>query len=193
MIEHDINKQNNFICGWYAEDTSLCDELIEYFYASPIKGPGKVVGPDGLSVYEEFKKSTDCPIDDRVLLRKYVNFLQQSTDLYMEKYPYCNESLPWTIKETTQIQHYNPGGGFYNWHAERCTLNVLDRHLVFMTYLNDVTDQGETEFYYQNVKIKPEKGLSLIWPADWTFTHRGVPSPTQEKFIVTGWYNFFQN
>ena len=29
--------------------------------------------------------------------------------------------------------------------------------------------------------------MTLIWPADWTFTHRGVPSPTQEKIITTGW------
>jgi hypothetical protein len=35
--------------------------------------------------------------------------------------------------------------------------------------------------------VSPKKGLTLIWPADWTFTHRGVPSPTQEKIITTGW------
>jgi hypothetical protein len=61
-----------------------------------------------------------------------------------------------------------------------------------MTYLNDVNDQGETEFYHQNIKIKPEKGLTLIWPADWTHTHRGITSPSENKFIVTGWYNFYQ-
>lgn len=191
MIEHSVNKENNFICGWYAEDASLCDDLIDYYYAENFKGPGKVVGDNGLQVNEEVKKSIDCPITDRVLLRRYVNFLQQSADLYIEKYKFCNESMPWTIKEPTQIQHYEPGGGFFQWHHERCSFNVLDRHLVFMTYLNTVTDQGETEFLHQNIKIKPEKGLSLIWPADWPFTHRGIPSPSQEKFIVTGWYNFY--
>jgi hypothetical protein len=59
-----------------------------------------------------------------------------------------------------------------------------------MTYLNDLTDGGETEFHYQQVKVKPEKGLTLIWPADWTHTHRGIPSETQEKYIVTGWLNY---
>ena len=56
-----------------------------------------------------------------------------------------------------------------------------------MTYLNDVTDAGGTEFCHQNLIVQPKKGLTLIWPADWTFTHRGVPSPTQEKIITTGW------
>ena len=60
-----------------------------------------------------------------------------------------------------------------------------------MTYLNDVIDGGETEWYYQNIKIKPERGLTVIWPSDWTFTHRGNTSPTQTKYIATGWFNFF--
>ena len=46
-----------------------------------------------------------------------------------------------------------------------------------MTYLNDVNDYGETEFYYQKLKIKPEKGKTVIWCADWTHTHRGISSP----------------
>jgi len=59
-----------------------------------------------------------------------------------------------------------------------------------MTYLNDVDDAGQTEFFYQQVKIKPIKGLTLFWPADWTHTHRGVTSLTQTKYITTGWYSF---
>jgi tryptophan synthase alpha subunit len=69
---------------------------------------------------------------------------------------------------------------------------ACDRHLVFMTYLNDITDQGETEFYYQQLKVKPEKGLTLMWGVDWTFTHRGIVSPTQEKYITTGWLSFIK-
>jgi len=59
-----------------------------------------------------------------------------------------------------------------------------------MTYLNDISDEGETEFLYQKIKVKPEKGLTLIWPTDWTHTHRGIPSQTETKYIATGWYRF---
>jgi hypothetical protein len=59
-----------------------------------------------------------------------------------------------------------------------------------MTYLNDITDEGETEFFHQQIKIQPRKGLTLIWPADWTYTHRGITSPTQDKYIITGWFNY---
>ena len=59
-----------------------------------------------------------------------------------------------------------------------------------MTYLNDVADRGETEWYYQKLKIKPKKGLTVLWPTDWTYTHRGIPSPSQLKYIITGWYSY---
>jgi len=59
-----------------------------------------------------------------------------------------------------------------------------------MTYLNDIKEGGETEFYYQKLKIKPETGLTLIWGTDWTTTHRGIPSKTETKYIATGWYSF---
>ena len=65
----------------------------------------------------------------------------------------------------------------------------VSRILVFMTYLNDVTDEGETEWVYQDVKIQPKKGLSVMWPSEFTHTHRGIPSKTQEKYISTGWIN----
>ena len=88
--------------------------------------------------------------------------------------------------------HYFQMKGFFKWHCERGVGSepITSRHLVFMTYLNDVTDDGETEFFHQKLKIKPEKGLTVMWPADWTFTHRGITSPTQEKFIITGWFNY---
>jgi hypothetical protein len=59
-----------------------------------------------------------------------------------------------------------------------------------MTYLNDVHDGGETEFLHQKVIVPARKGLTLIWPADWTHVHRGIVSPTEEKYIIGGWFNF---
>ena len=57
-----------------------------------------------------------------------------------------------------------------------------------MIYLNTLTDRGETEFFYQQHFESAERGKLLIWPSDWTHLHRGVPSPTQTKYILTGWF-----
>ena len=97
-----------------------------------------------------------------------------------------------SLTSRTNVQLYPPGGGYKTFHTERTGKGEPEgsRHLVFMTYLNDVADAGGTEFHHQDVIVQPRKGLTLIWPADWTFTHRGVPSPSQEKIITTGWFNF---
>ena len=94
--------------------------------------------------------------------------------------------------EGFNIQHYAPNEGYFEWHNERTTTNSPERALVWMTYLNDVDDGGETEFKYQNLKIKSQKGKTLIWPTDFTHTHRGITSPTQHKYIITGWFHHLQ-
>ena len=96
-----------------------------------------------------------------------------------------------TLREAFNIQHYAPHEGFLGWHCERSTSQTNQRALVFMTYLNDVTDGGETEYYFQKLKVKPVKGKMVVWPTDFTHLHRGITSPTQEKYIATGWYNFW--
>lgn len=195
MREHEINKLNNFIGGWYLDDTSICDELIQFHKESPNRVKGRVGHNDTTIVREDVKQSIDVALSlaPPDLVEKYIlQNLQLVANAYIEKYRYANEFAAWRIVEPPNIQYYPPGGGYKHWHTERGN-NVppmVARHLVFMTYLNDVEDCGETEFYYQQLKIKPEKGLTLIWGADWTFTHRGIPSPSQEKYIVTGWYNY---
>ena len=59
-----------------------------------------------------------------------------------------------------------------------------------MTYLNDIKDGGETYFSSQDLKVKPEKGLTLIWPAYWTHMHKGIPAITEHKMVTTGWLTY---
>ena len=64
------------------------------------------------------------------------------------------------------------------------------RVLAWITYLNDVEKDGETEFLYYNTKIKPEKGKTVIWPSEWTHAHRGIPANNCLKYVITGWFHF---
>ena len=76
--------------------------------------------------------------------------------------------------------------------VDNTTLGNARRLLVFMTYLNDV-DDGGTEFKYQNITTPAKKGLTLIWPAPWTHTHRGQISYTKTKYITTGWFSYIED
>lgn len=180
----------NFIGEYMLDDLSICDEIID-FYSTSNK---KQLGATSKGVDIAVKNSTDVMVNWQTdeIAQKYVDSLAGLTNKYIEEYNFCNVYSAWSITEPINIQHYDPNGGFYKWHTERASsdMPVASRHLAFMTYLNDVNDAGETEFYYQKLKVKPKKGLTLIWPADWTHTHRGVPSPTEEKYIITGWFNF---
>lgn len=182
---------HTFILQEHLADVSICDDIITYYQDAGDKQVGMVMTKAGYSIDKAIKDSSEVMLTDGPVGR-YIEALQEVVNKYIELYPQCNMYAPWGLTSPPNIQCYPPNGGYFSWHTERISAEhpVTSRHLVFMTYLNDVTDGGETEFAIQGVKVQPRKGLTLIWPADWTHTHRGLPSPTQTKYIVTGWFNF---
>ena len=180
----------NFIQTTFIKDLSLCGDIIEYFDNNKEVFPGRSAN----GVDKSVKDSTDCYLTDQDLYNRYVEQLSIVGKEYIKNFPYSDNYGPWGIIDSINIQKYEPSQAFHVWHTERADHSIPNssRHVVFMTYLNDVTDGGETEFYHQDVKVKPQKGLTVIWPADWTHTHRGCPSLTETKYIVTGWFNFIE-
>lgn len=92
-------------------------------------------------------------------------------------------------------QKYDKGvGGYPYWHSEvypqKGTNEALHRIMLFMFYLNDVTEGGETDFYYQDVSVKPKAGTMVIAPAYFTHTHRGNIPKSNDKYILTSWILF---
>lgn len=89
-----------------------------------------------------------------------------------------------------QIQRTNPNSG-YSWHSD---FNIFKseienngvRMLTFIWYLNDIVEDGYTEFI-DGTKIQPKTGRMIIFPACWTFFHRGYPPKSEVKYIATGW------
>lgn len=180
-----------FIMQEYLSDTTICDDLITFFKENENKKQGSTYGGN---VDKRVKDSIDLSVEhlpDDLRKRYYDNQLIKILDKYIDKYEYCLMA-PFSFVEPGNIQYYKPGMGFHLYHCERTEVDFPNstRHLAFMTYLNDVTDGGETEWYYQNLKIQPKKGLTVIWPTDWTHTHRGLTSQTQDKYIITGWLNY---
>jgi len=187
--------ESNFILQSYIKDITLCDDIIEYFeentqyqYDGLISAAGEFT-----NVNKKIKDSTDCLLShNQDLYTKYCNELQPIIEKYVEKFPYSNEYAPWRLIEEIVVQRYLPGQAFYEWHTERSNskMPATTRHIVFMTYLNDVYDGGGTEFYHQNLVTPAKKGSTILWPADWTHTHRGQVSLTETKYIITGWLNY---
>ena len=96
---------------------------------------------------------------------------------------------------TINIQRYEKGqGGYPHWHSEQYPqshgVEALHRVALYMYYLNDVDEGGETEFFYQGRAIKPQKGSMVIAPAGFTHSHRGNVPISHHKYIATSWVMF---
>jgi hypothetical protein len=175
----------------YVKDISICDEIINLHETSQ-----QFAGNIDKGIDPDQKDSTDAIFQSgNDLFDRYFDHIMQVVEQYKTKYSaayYTNNR--WGLYEPVLIQRYLPYQGYHSIHCENGGKKppFCYRHLVFMTYLNSVTDGGHTEFIYQNVSIQPRKGLTLIWPVDWTHSHRGIVSPSQTKYITTGWFSFME-
>lgn len=96
---------------------------------------------------------------------------------------------------TINIQKYIADqGGYPYWHCELYPKadngETLHRVVLWTVYLNDDFAEGETEFLYQNRKIRPRTGSLLIAPTAFTHTHRGNMPKGGNKYIATSWILF---
>jgi hypothetical protein len=184
---------DSFIGGWFIDKT-VCDNIVKYFKDTPnkFKTEGNVYGKKGKTIDKKVKDSLDlivCPKQYSPLFNNYREELQNCLEQYLIRYPESNELARFNINDHYNIQYYKPNGGFKKWHSERGSLLDTTRVLVFMTFLNNATNGG-TNFKYQKLTVPAKKGLTLIWPTDFTHTHKGQISKTHEKYIITGWYSF---
>ena len=82
-----------------------------------------------------------------------------------------------------------PHQGFHAWHQDWGLLPVQARRLMAaMIYLNDVEEGGETAFFHQNIKVKPEKGKMVIFPPYFTHMHKGMRPISNDKYICNCYF-----
>ena len=168
----------------------ICNEMIRRFeqYADEqYEGRlGQQAGKD-----RSIKKSTDLVVSgkphwqdiDRELFRSLGLAIQE----FRETYPFFKGPFK---DSGYAIQRTNPGE-HYHWHIDGGSHEFSQRQLVAVWYLNDVAGPGgETEFSYQDVRIRPEAGKLLLVPPFGTHEHRGTTLRQGVKYIATTWAVF---
>ena len=188
------NKSPNFIGSWNMENDELCNEIIKFFEENKSLQQKGIVGN---MVDPQKKQTTDITIipsqlkDPKYsLFNSYFDSLNDCFLDYKNQYPFLNTFLKKTHIGHFNVQKYISGYHFSLLHSERTSLGFLHRVVAWMTYLNNVDDGGTTDFEYYNIKVKPEIGKTLIWPAEWTHAHRGSVLKSGTKYIITGWIHF---
>ncbi len=183
-----------FISSWILEPPSICDDLIEYFESNKSE---QTKGTSGNRVNKNVKDSTDITIKPKdislpgnEIFIKYFEELFECHKDYISQWSFLKEKSKKFEIGSFNLQRYKPGQHFKKIHTERFSLECLHRVFVFMTYLNDVKEGGSTYFSHYDLEIQPRKGLTLIWPAEWTHAHKGNVLKAGNKYIITGWINF---
>lgn len=200
-LNQNEDKLNNklyphFIGSWNIENNKLCKEIINFFEENKdLQRAGKY----GKGNDQNIKKTTDITIMPNELksiklkcLNNYISKLHHCYTDYQTQWPFLKIFEKMHVG-SFNIQKYSPGDHFSKIHAERTALQDSHRVFAWMTYLNDVEDGGITKFHHYNIKVKPETGKTLIWPAEWTHAHSGEILNTGLKYIVTGWIHFPYN
>lgn len=83
------------------------------------------------------------------------------------------------------VKRYRPkGGDQFQLHYDSLG-PVANRYLVFLWYLNDVSEGGETDFPDIGVKVTPKEGRLVIFPPYWMFQHSGLPPKSNDKYIIS--------
>jgi hypothetical protein len=138
--------------------------------------------------YQKFYLSSD---KSNEILTKINDALDKCIAFYAEEF--------WIVKQLKatslhiKLQKTPPRGGYHVWHCEQADLANTKRVLAWTIYLNDIPDgEGETEFLWQGVRVKPKAGTVCIFPAAFTHTHRGNPVYSCDKYIATGWYTLYE-
>ena len=197
MKKININSQEtHFIGCWNLENNKLCNEMTNFFENNrSLQQPGA----SGMGLNPKVKKTTDIRITPKDLEKKkfeifnqYINELHKCFLDYQNQWPFLKSMIKKVDIPSFNIQKYSRGDHFALIHSERTTLSTLHRLFAWMTYLNDVDvkDGGQTNFDHYRIKIKPEIGKTLIWPAEWTHAHTGEILKNGTKYIVTGWMHF---
>ena len=165
-------------------DEDFCKHCIKKFNNDKNQYQGRV----GRGIDLDLKQSMDLFIsrlddwmeEDDVFFKSLSKNLTKYKEWAPE--PYGHQSQDYHAEDTGyQIQKTSPSG-FYNWHHDQ----IGTRYLTFIWYLNDVYEDGYTEFS-TGLKIQPEAGKIVIFPALWPWMHRGVAPKSEYKYICTGW------
>jgi hypothetical protein len=188
-----LTEEYDDFIGIYAHSVSRedCDRIIrdveKFFETSPKES---ITAGAAQTPFLEFTR-LDYSVNATVHLPEAARIVDEALNQCIQKYAaqyFVTRQLRASTKEV-KLQKTPPRGGYHFWHCENFNKETANRALAWMIYLNDIPEgEGETEFIWQKRRVQPEAGKCLLWPTQFTHTHRGNPVYSTTKYIATGWY-----
>lgn len=181
---------DNFI-GIYRDviDKEICDQLINLFNDKKDFWNYERFVSNTTQISLQFQNHGSFKILSDIVF----DAVKGAIDDYDSYYNVSQNLKKFEYKDSAKLQLSNESNtGITDWHYERSVIEgsvCYNRRLAYILYLNDVVESGKTEFKYINSSCipDPESGLLLIFPADFTHTHRAPSNLKGNKYIITGW------
>jgi prolyl 4-hydroxylase len=177
---------------WFdgALTAEFCEKMIVSFEqmkeAQSPNGRGHRAGLENSSWHE----LNLTPLADRAFMGFFFDQIDKHLAIYNER---LKLTLPVPSRPTLDnlvMKRYRAGTDdnfepHYDAHSEK-----VRRYLVFLWYLNDVAEGGETEFCDLGIKVSARTGRLLMFPPYWMFQHAGLPPRSNDKYIVSTYLMF---
>jgi hypothetical protein len=168
----------------------FCQKMIDSFeqmkQAQAPNGRGHRAGLENSSWHE----LNLTPLADKAFMGYFFEQIDKHLAIYNER---LHLTLPIPSRPTLDnlvMKRYRAGTDdnfepHYDSHSEK-----VRRYLVFLWYLNDVAEGGETEFCDLGMKVSAQRGRLLMFPPYWMFQHAGLPPRSNDKYIVSTYLMF---
>jgi len=173
-----------------ALDAALCGRMIDSFHALE-----RFQRPNGEGVRSGLDASRWTELDIGPLSDAgFRAMLLQNMHAHLARYVEA-VGLTIPVPATTRtseliIKRYRPGGEErFQPHFDSLG-EVSNRYLVFLWYLNDVAEGGETAFVDLDLEVKPKTGRLLMFPPYWMFQHTGRAPVSNDKYILSTYFLF---
>ena len=169
-------------------DAKFCKKLIKKFNKSSKIVEG-VVSTEEVESYraDEFLVSKDVHMGEHKewekLNRAYHDQISKVVLQYLEDYKHIIYDRCILHLDNAIMSRYEKHSGKFNIHQDAVGNSYL-RSLTIITYLNHVSEGGETRFHNFDLDIKPELGSVLIFPSDFIHVHEGRVPVSNDKYLV---------
>jgi len=167
-----------------------CDLLTKWFIDHPqdmqhdmVVKYGDNVPDSSQKKCKQLKLTTGSPPDGKMF-----DLISKDLDNYFEMCPILPNAVQLQSQDYS-LRVYEQGVGFFKQHVDNSLSEsepeIGSRIFAWILYLNDVESGGETEFPFLDVKVKPKRGRSLMFPCNYMYEHRGNIPITSPKYAAT--------
>jgi hypothetical protein len=171
-------------------DAAVCAQLVQSF-----RSAAHLQQRNGRGMRKGFENSAWTELNvtrtgEAALLRIFRAKIDMALARYNRDVP-LTLALPASLRTADLIIKEYKGGSGESFQVHFDSIyDVCNRYLVFLWYLNDVAEGGETEFPDLGVRVPARQGRLLMFPPYWMFQHAGLPPQSGDKYILSSYLLF---